>query len=95
MERPQSIEIDLASVTTPEELQVVLAEALSFPGWYGHNWNAFWDAITGLVEMPRILHLQGFSELAAKLPGDALLLKGRLEDMKQMYPDHAPNVFHE
>jgi RNAse (barnase) inhibitor barstar len=48
-ERPEVIEIDLSAVTTADELQRLLLDWLGFPGWYGCNWNAFWDAITSLV----------------------------------------------
>jgi ribonuclease inhibitor len=58
-ERREVVEIDLSAVTTPGELQLLLMESLDFPGWYGCNWNAFWDAITGLVAMPRRLRLVG------------------------------------
>ncbi|WP_268800413.1 barstar family protein [Pseudomonas huanghezhanensis] len=40
-------------MASAEELHCVLRGALGFPGWQGCNWDAFWDAITGLIEMPR------------------------------------------
>lgn len=51
MSRVQLVEIDLRAITSAEELHSLLMESLNFPGWYGANWDAFWDAITGLVEM--------------------------------------------
>lgn len=34
-----------------------IAKFLDFPDFYGKNWDAFWDAITGLVEMPATLQI--------------------------------------
>ena len=65
MSRVVLVEIDLTSVATAKELHVELARALGFPRWYGRNWDAFWDAITGLVEMPRTLRFRAWSSLEA------------------------------
>lgn len=86
------VEIDLAGVKTPEELQSLLARSLDFPDWYGCNWNAFWDAITGLVDMPRQLRLVGWAEFVARLPEDARLLRECLEDAEADLPTLAAQV---
>ena len=54
MQRLEKVVIDVGDVATAGELHHVLMTALGFPGFYGRNWNAFWDAITALVEMPDI-----------------------------------------
>lgn len=84
--------LDLSSVATPEELQVLLRDALGFPGWYGRNWNAFWDAITALVEVPRQLQLIGWEGFAERLPKDASIMKQCLDEMSVKYPNLAPRV---
>lgn len=86
-ERQELVEIDLSSATTPRELQLLLLHSLNFPGFYGCNWNAFWDAITGLVEMPQRLRLIGWRKFAARLPADARMLKGCLDDALAQYPE--------
>ncbi len=86
-ERPEVVEIDLSAVATADELQLLLMDRLGFPGWYGCNWNAFWDAITGLVAMPRRLRLAGWSGFAARLPDDARLMRKCLDDMAAQYPE--------
>jgi ribonuclease inhibitor len=91
-ERRSSVEINLADVKTSEELQSLLARALDFPDWYGCNWDAFWDAITGLVEMPRRLRLVGWAGFAARLPEDARLLRECLEDAEADEPASAAQV---
>jgi RNAse (barnase) inhibitor barstar len=65
---------------------------LVFPGWYGHNWDAFWDAITGLVEMPEVLQLNGWATLKSRLPSDAKLMEECLTDMIHKYPEAASKV---
>lgn len=94
MPRVASIAIDLSQVTQAQELQWLLMNALDFPSWYGCNWNAFWDAVTGLVEMPETLVLTGWNAFALRLPEDAKLMNECLDDMKNQYPKWAPNVIY-
>lgn len=70
----------------------MLGATLGFPNWYGRNWDAFWDAITGLVEMPTMLQLTGWSGFAQRLPRDAQLMQQCLAQMVTEYPDLAPMV---
>ena len=81
------VTIDLGMAESSEQLQMLLYDALDFPGFYGMNWNAFWDAITGLVEMPSKLILKNPDLLAQTLPEDHRLLFECLEEMKEKYPD--------
>lgn len=84
--------LDLTSVETSEGLQVLLRDALGFPGWYGRNWNAFWDAITALVEMPQRLELVGWEAFAERLPTDAGIMKQCLDEMSVKYLSLTPSV---
>ena len=43
--------IDLARVTTKEAFLAAVGEALAFPDWYGHNWDALADCLTDLSWM--------------------------------------------
>ncbi|QEL18310.1 barstar family protein [Limnoglobus roseus] len=90
--RRASVEIDLSAVNTADELQSLLMRSLDFPGWYGRNWNAFWDAITGLVPMPRQLLLIGWAGFVDRLPDDARLMCACLDDMGLQFPEHAAHV---
>lgn len=91
-ERPEVLEIDLSPVSTADELQSILTDRLGFPGWYGCNRNAFWDAITGLIEMPRRLRLVGWAGFAARLPDDARLMRECLDDALAQYPEWSARV---
>ncbi|MGK5035120.1 barstar family protein [Janthinobacterium sp. LB3P118] len=84
--------IDLSDINTARQLHASLAAALAFPPMYGMNWDAFWDAITGLVAMPQQLELRGWQTFATRLPADAALLQRILARMAQEMPAQAAQV---
>lgn len=84
--------IDLSEINSPRQLHASLAAALAFPSMYGMNWDAFWDAITGLVDMPQQLELRGWQDFATRLPADAALLQRILARMAQDMPALAAQV---
>lgn len=43
--------VDLARVATKEAFLAAVGEALGFPDWYGHNWDALADCLTDLSWM--------------------------------------------
>ncbi|QXI31133.1 barstar family protein [Pseudomonas vanderleydeniana] len=92
MTRLPLVEVDLSHAANSDEVHTLLSNALDFPGWYGCNWDAFWDAITGLVPMPLKLKILGWDGFSRRLPNDARLLKACLDDMHAQYPDEASNV---
>ncbi|KPA87850.1 Barstar, RNAse (barnase) inhibitor [Pseudomonas asplenii] len=92
MKRLSLVEVDLSDVTSSDALHSLLSHALGFPGWYGCNWDAFWDAITALVPMPLQLKLLGWESFSRRLPNDARLLKECLDDMQAQYPEDASDV---
>ena len=81
------VTIDVNHIKTTKELHTLLKEVLDFPEFYGENWDAFWDAITGLVELPSIVQFIGWSNLEKELPTDAEVLLECLNDYKNDYPD--------
>lgn len=91
-QRRECVVIDLSAVSSSEGLHAVLAKALDFPDFYGRNWDAFWDAITGLVEMPGRLVLKGWPRFAEDLPEAADSLQSCLEDLALQFPESAPVV---
>ena len=81
--RKKIIEIDFNSIHSSEELHALLKEKLDFPDFYGMNWNAFWDSITGLVELPEKLVLIGWNNMIKNLPEDAKIMKYYLDEYKE------------
>lgn len=92
MNRPALVTIDLSEINTARQLHAALAAALGFPSFYGMNWDAFWDAITGLVDMPQQLELGGWPAFATRLPADAAMLQRILARMAQDMPAQAAQV---
>jgi RNAse (barnase) inhibitor barstar len=79
--------IDLSSIETEEQLHVLISSALSFPKFYGNNWDAFWDSITGLVELPTIIEFKGSQHLQLVLPSSYKQLQLCFTQLKREYPD--------
>ena len=71
----------IGEIKSINELHHLFKGRLQFPDFYGMNWDAFGDAITGLVTMPDELVLAGFSKFKEQFPGDALIL----EDIAKEY----------
>ncbi len=80
------VTMDCKTVKTISELHDLLAQELVFPSFYGNNWDAFWDAITGLIEMPKFLTFKNFSYIESRFPKDWEILKKCLSDMNSKYP---------
>jgi ribonuclease inhibitor len=77
------IEIDVGTVETTRALHVLLRERLDFPEFYGHNWSAFWDAISGLVEIPTRIKFLNWDKLEQRLNFDARMLRQCLTDLSK------------
>ena len=77
------IEIDLGEIQTTRALHILLRERLDFPEFYGHNWGAFWDAITGLVEIPTRIKFLNWDKLEQRLNFDARMLRQCLTDLSK------------
>jgi len=62
---------------------------LRFPGYYGRNWDAFWDCITDPDQstMPDVLRVNGWERLAKRLPRDAALMRECLADLPSKRSD--------
>ncbi|HMU67952.1 MAG TPA: barstar family protein [Cellvibrionaceae bacterium] len=81
------MQINVGSVESEVELQEVLARHLGFPEFYGKNWDAFWDAITGLVELPNQLEFIGIAQLQAVVPDACQKLRNSLRELNQEFPE--------
>lgn len=56
------------------------------------NWDAFWDAITGLVEMPPKLILVGWETMEQCIPQDTAIMRGLLHQLNEKHPTWACEV---
>ncbi|MGV3755138.1 MAG: barstar family protein [Verrucomicrobiota bacterium] len=89
---PQTVEIDLRSIPSVEELHVVFERAFGFPGFYGQNWDAFWDAITGLVELPPRVRLIGWRDFESRFPQDARIVRECFDGYRQLWKERASEI---
>ncbi|WP_223596800.1 barstar family protein [Neobacillus bataviensis] len=86
-ERESIVTIDVSNVETKNQLHLLLKEKLEFPDFYGENWDAFWDAITGLVSpLPKKIIFMGWSELEKNLPRDTKIMKECLRNYNNDFP---------
>ena len=90
--RPTSITIDCSAVLTEQDVHAVFAEALSFPGHYGHNRDAFWDVLTDSGCFPPAITIAGRSHLQAHLPRAIAQLERCFFDLRSQSPDDAFEV---
>jgi ribonuclease inhibitor len=79
----EGLEIDVGAVETTRGLHILLREKLDFPEFYGHNWSAFWDAISGLVEIPNRIKFSNWDKLEQHLNFDARMLRQCLTDLSK------------
>ena len=78
--------IDLTHVTTKAAFHMLMKRELHFPDWYGVSWDAFWDAIIAVVEMPDVVVLENWQAFAAACPKDMHILR----DIIANYPLEKP-----
>ncbi len=57
---PKVVTINMKGIKTPKEFQSAIKQMLGMPDFYGRNWDAYWDAITGLITLPDELILDGW-----------------------------------
>lgn len=89
-----SVTINVGQVRDKESLHTILKETLGFPDFYGKNWDAFWDAITGLVVLPKIIIFERWEVLEANLFRDAECLKKLLKECNGKHPRCEVNVIY-
>lgn len=92
MAREAVVTFDLSAIESVRALHELMARTLHFPDWYGPNWDAFWDVIIGLVEMPEKLRLVGWDDFERRFPRDAFIMKKCLTDLAEEYPGNASDV---
>jgi ribonuclease inhibitor len=84
--------IDLSDVTTNSGLHALLKRELGFPVWYGGNWSALWDAITGLVDLPEELVFTGWETYSRRSPEDARMLRTVFDRFAEQYNSYGSTV---
>ncbi len=83
--RKKYVVINVENIKDPQELHKLLKSELEFPHFYGMSWDAFWDAITGLVQLPEVTIIKGYKILKKDLPQDAEILVNTLERYNNLF----------
>ena len=83
--RKKYVVINVESIKDSQELHKLLKSELEFPHFYGMSWDAFWDAITGLVQLPEVTIIKGYKILKKDLPQDAEILVNTLERYNNLF----------
>jgi len=78
--------IDLTNVDTKAGFHMLMKRELGFPDWYGVSWDAFWDAIIAVVEMPDRVVLRNWETFAQACPKDMLILRQIMTDYQYEKP---------
>jgi RNAse (barnase) inhibitor barstar len=82
-----TVTIDLAGITSKVAIHQAFKQHLGFPDWYGPSWDALWDAIIAVVEMPDEVVLRNWQEFAEACPKDMHILRQIIHD----YSEEVPN----
>lgn len=78
--------LDVSAIQNSTDFHYLLQKKLELPDFYGMNWDAFWDAITGLIELPENLIFEGWHNIEKKLPKDSQILINLLNEFNEQYP---------
>lgn len=78
--------LNVSTVENSTELHCLLKNNLKLPDFYGMNWDAFWDAITGIIELPGTLIFEGWNNVEEKLPKDSQVFINLLNDFNEQHP---------
>lgn len=93
MDTPTVITLDLSDCKYIDDMHQRIKAAFDFPGYYGENWDAFWDLIRGTRDNT-IVQIRGAASLSKALRKEADKMIACLEDnikemekLKQRRPD--------
>ena len=92
--RKEIVTLQVGNIQDARELHLLLKRELEFPDFYGMNWDAFWDTITGLVELPETLRFDGWDQLTTVLPDDSQTLSELLHKFNEKHPSWYCKVVH-
>ena len=84
--------IDCSEIKEKRELHEQLKTKLNFPEYYGMNWDAFWDCITEINNLPNKLIMKNWSKLKLKLPKDTKIFEEIISDFKNENPNINFNI---
>ena len=84
---PEVKTINLEHVVNIDHFHEIFMEKFNFPDYYGKNWDAFWDTITGIVELPKILKLKNWKKFKKQkqFKNDSKILEKIISDYNKEF----------
>lgn len=82
-EEKDSIILDLKNINTSKKFHELFQIVFDLSEYYGKNWNAFWDAITGMIELPEKIIFLHWDEFKQALPEDSEILVSTLNEYNE------------
>lgn len=86
---PSPIVLNLSTCHSLGEIHLLLKKTFGFPQYYGENWDALWDCLSGLFwkEGPYVVEIHGFHTLPDDLHEACLIMLKVFEDVHQETPN--------
>lgn len=92
--RKGKVVIDLSGIESIEMLHQKLKVSLGFPDFYGMNWDAFWDSISGIIEMPETIEFIDWYEFEIKFFKESRIIKDLFDELEDEYPYNSSKVIY-
>lgn len=51
----KQFELDFSQCRYSGEIYAIIQKEMELPEWFGNNLSAFWDALTGMIEVPAVI----------------------------------------
>ncbi len=81
---PRVVTINMKSVKIPMQFQLIIKQMLCMPDFYGMNWDAYWDAITGLISLPDEIILNGWHIYKSIQKDDAEIFEKIMKEYNEL-----------
>ena len=79
--------IDFSDCKSELQIHKKLKKTLHFPDYYGENWDALWDMLTGYLDYPKIIKLKGLNSLPLELHSSVKTLLEVFRDAVKEEPE--------
>ena len=79
--------IDFSKAKSIWEAHEVIRIGLNLPEWYGKNLDALWDSVTGLIQTPCTIFVQGKDTVPKNIQAEVNEMVNVLLEAKSEYKD--------
>lgn len=79
--------LDFRNVKNYMDVHRIIQKELDFPDYYGCNWDAFWDCLTGLIGDPIHIEILGLDVVERECNDKATIMIETLRELKHYNND--------